>query len=366
MLVTSKVAKKFLYIESNQIPLVKIDYKDAKRHLVDPTTGKSYKGIILEGVFADLSNEEANNNNRFYVIDKYLELLGKLRMQIHSPKGVYGELEHPSSYAVNYNNASHKLIDVWYDENTKKVMGQLILLNTEKGLKAQEIIKSGGQLSISARAAGEEDDLPNGHKKATVKLLTTYDIVYHPGFNAAVLNFKELNESEKAWQNKSSSKKGFNLVLYENQLDSIDQKYDQYMSLHESVKPDDCFFEWLAKADMTQINELNEGTSQQKIDAKVLQINEPSDQQDKEDQLHTAAEDDLKEKQKQFFKQVAQSQQKIRKRYNRLDTAYHDNAVGFVTNGIAGVGASGDVPAVTNLSQEDIDELKQWVKDGCK
>lgn len=343
------ISKRFLSIECSQIPLVKVDYSQIKREIIDPTTGQPYKGIILEGVFADLSNKQANNNGRFYNVEQYLELVGKLRQQIHSPKGVYGELEHPDSYAVNFNRVSHKIIDIWYDENSQKVMGQLILLNTEKGKIAQEIVKSGGCLAISARAAGTEEERPDGTKQATTKLLTTYDLVYHPGFSSAVMGFKELNESQKLWQEKSSNKNGFCLVLKDGDLKRINKEYKNYVSLKENSS--DCFFEWYGKT-----YKLFEEQSQQKKDQQILEKNEASDQDKKQRQLQIAAQKDLKEKQKEFFKQVKQSQQKLRKRYNQLDKAYFDNSAGFVTDGMSG-NMSGETVGVS-LSQEEIEELR--------
>lgn len=348
----NEISKKFLSIECSQIPLVQVDYSQIKREIIDPTTGKPYKGIILEGVFADLSNKQANNNGRFYNVEQYLDLVGKLRQQIHSSKGVYGELEHPNSYAVNFNNVSHKIIDIWYDELNQRVMGQLILLDTPKGKIAQEVVKSGGCLAISARAAGTEEERPDGTKQATTKLLTTYDLVYHPGFSSAVLGFKELNESQKMWQEKSSFKNGFCLVLRDEDLKNINKEYLNYVSLKENSS--DCFFEWYGK--MRNLFEDSNQKSQEKRQQEVLQKNEANDQKKKENQLQYAAQKDLKERQIQFFKQIRQSQKGLRKKYTQLDKAYFDNSAGFVTDGMSG-NMSGSTVGVS-LTQEEIEELR--------
>ncbi len=150
------IDRKFLLVSSDQIPLTEVPFGDLKANMLDPTTGELYKGIVLQGCFADLSNTNPNNNKRYYDIPTYLAMVQILRKEIFSAKGVYGELEHPSGYAVNSNNVSHKILDIWYNESEKKVYGVLILLDTDKGRIAQQIIKSGGQLAVSARAAGEE------------------------------------------------------------------------------------------------------------------------------------------------------------------------------------------------------------------
>jgi hypothetical protein len=324
----ASVKNRFLYIESHQIPLTEIPYDEIKVNIIDPITKKPYKGIVLEGCFADLSNDELNNNKRFYDVPTYLEFVKILRKQIHSPKGVYGELEHPKRYNVDYNFISHKLLDIWYDENQKKVFGRIILLQTERGRAAEEVIRSGGQLAISARAAGDEIQNPDGSFKAILKLLVTFDLVYHPGFNAALLNFKELNENQKI---------GFAGLVYETELEKMPTTYAKYSNLNESSN--NCFFEWYFR-NQKNLNESEK--SQNKEDEEILQENKNPDQEKFEDKLETATQNDLSEKQK-FFQQVNFSQQRIKKQIvnrknNSQNKSYYDNSAGFI-----------------NLNQEDED-----------
>ena len=76
------IASKFLYIESSQIPLTQVSEEDLKLNMLDPTTGQLYKGIVLKGCFADLSNTSPNNNGRYYDIPTYLEMIQILKKQI--------------------------------------------------------------------------------------------------------------------------------------------------------------------------------------------------------------------------------------------------------------------------------------------
>lgn len=341
-----KEARKFLHVESSQIPLVKIDYGTIKKDIINPVNGKPYKGIVLEGIFADLSNESVNNNNRYYDVPQYLQLLGRLREAIHTDKGVYGELEHPKSYAVDYNNVSHKILDVWYDESDMKVRGYVLILDTPKGRICKDIIESGGCLAISARAAGDEIDNPDGTKTGRVKLLTTYDLVYHPGFSNAVLQFKELNESQRFMQETANSKKGFSYIIYEDQLRNINESYNEYMKLNESINgPDKCFLEWFQE-------NLNESKSEdkkiqkarEKTDIKKLQTNSPSSEEELEDNLSIATDQDLKEacslKQKnKFFKQVKMFQDNIKQELQDQPKVVYDNSAGFMTDGFLGAGS---------------------------
>jgi len=338
---TELTTKKFLYVESNQIPLTEIPYSEIKENMIDPTTGHLYKGIVMEGCCADLSANAPNNNKRFYDIPTYLQLVQVLRKQIFSPKGVYGELEHPeSSYAINTKNVSHKLIDIWYVESEQKVYIRVILLNTPNGKIAQEIVRSGGQLAISARAAGEEKEQPDGTKICKVKLMTTYDLVYHPGFSAAVLNFKELNESQKFIQNISVQKKGFSGIIYEEDLKNISDKFNHYISLNEKQN---CFYEWLLTDLYESQQQQDDSKQEKKEDIEILDKGESNDEQELEDKLKATAKKDLgeseeqaeelkqkqlKESQNNFFQQVQNSQNKLKTK--NQGKSYYQGAAGFI------------------------------------
>lgn len=321
----------FLYFESPQIPLKEVPFGDLQANITDPTTGKPYKGIVLEGVFAQFSNEP-NNNNRIYDIDEYLRLLEQFKKQVLSSKGVYGELEHPDRYSIDYKLVSHKIIDVWYVPESMTVMGRVLLIDTPNGKIAQEIVKSGGQLAISARAAGSEIKQSDGTFKAVTKLLTTYDLVYHPGFSTAVLNFKTLNESQQFIQNAGQSKTGYGFKIYTNQLGKISKLYESYISLNESdtdlhVRRSKCFQEYL-------MDILNEDDSQ-KTDQKILEKGQAPNEEEKQQKLQKAVDKELDNVQKQkqlnqslFFQQVDMHQKKL------MDKAYFDDSAGFVSTGI--------------------------------
>lgn len=328
---SEKYQNAFIYIESSQVPLTEIPWGTLKQNIIDPTNGKPYKGIILEGCFADLS-PKINNNKRIYDIPEYLKLLQILKQQIHSKKGVYGELEHPEGYAVDWNNVSHKILDVWYVEEEQKVYGRVLILNTEKGKIAQEIIRSGGCLAISARAAGAETKQPDGTSKAITKLLTTYDLVYHPGFSSAILDFKELNESQKMVQQLAQNKSGFSGIIYMDQLEKIGDKFKEFVTLNESVNTlNTCFLEYY-------FNNLNESEKQkQQKQQQQLENNEPNDKKEVENNLKKATETQLKESKKDFFVQMKKAQKMLRKSQLVAQDAdefksYYDNSAGFIDN----------------------------------
>jgi hypothetical protein len=257
-----KDGDKFLYVESTNSPLQQIPVDQVRANCINPLTGKQYNGIYLSGIFADLESYP-NNNNRIYSIPEYLDLLHILKNQVHSHKGVYGELEHPanSRYSINYNMVSHKILDLWYDPKTMKVYGTIVLMKTPKGRIAREIIETGGLLATSARAAGETQKMPDGTIYCVIKLLTTYDCVYHPGFVKALFDVnKDLTG------NLNESQNGFSGILFENDLNKINKSYSQYINsveresfrnLNESIKekPKHCFYEWYFSNRIANLNE---------------------------------------------------------------------------------------------------------------
>lgn len=282
--------KKIIYIESPLAPLQEVPFDEVKTKLVNPITGEKYKGVILEGIFADL-NDKANNNNRIYDIPEYLEHLEKLKQQIHSEKGVFGECEHPSRYSVDFNQVSHKLLDVWYDPQTKLVYGRLMLLNNEKGRNLRQIIESGGCLAISARAAGQSEEMPDGTIKATVQLLVTYDIVYHPGFGNAILKFKELNESYgfgnyagynaalmEAYQ--GSPYEGFSLILYPDSLQNISESYEEYTQTPA----------YQSKGFLHSLAEEQQSKTEEQKEQEILEDNMPVDKDEQERELSNSVQ----------------------------------------------------------------------------
>lgn len=329
---------KFLLVESPGNPLNQVSEKQIESEIIDPFTGKPYKGVVLEGIFACL--EVLNNNNRIYTVEDYLLELEKLKRQIHSPKGVYGELEHPKGYAIDANNVSHKLLDVWYIPKTKTVWGRILLLNTEKGLQAQQILRSGGQLAISARAAGKEIKNSDGTLTAKIGMLVTYDIVYHPGFSDATLNFVKLYESfdiARKAAHDSGIEIGYSFKIYDDQIQKLDESYNEFIekriaSEHKS------YLSWFG----SQLNESQQDKKEEQKDAEKLQDNEPSSDDEIEKELEDATEEDLgesfemtEEEELEFEKNVMfqRLNESInrKKKYSRQGASLFDGSAGFLS-----------------------------------
>jgi len=148
-------------------------------------TGET-KDYVLEGVFGEI--DVKNKNNRIYTEDEYLPQIKSLQDKIGGSK-LLGELDHPQQFDISLKNVSHVVEELRYDQENKKVMGKIRLLDTDAGKQAKALVDAGVPLHISSRAAGEVSE----GGKVKIKQLFTYDLVADPGFENAQLN--RVNES---------------------------------------------------------------------------------------------------------------------------------------------------------------------------
>jgi hypothetical protein len=147
---------------------------------------------ILEGIFAELG--VMNVNHRIYTEDEYLKHLTYLRDDIKKGEPLLGELDHPEDrFEVKLHEASHRILDLWYDADNKRVMGKIELLDTPNGKLAKSLVDYGVPLHISSRAAGTV----NKNNTVSIQQIYTYDLVAKPGFAKAVLH--RVNESKNSY-----------------------------------------------------------------------------------------------------------------------------------------------------------------------
>ena len=168
---------------------------------------------ILEGVFAELGVE--NRNSRIYSEQSYLPHLEYLKKDI-ATGNLLGELDHPERFEVALSNVSHRVTDLWYDQQNRQIKGRIeILEGTPKGQIAKSLLEAGIPLSISSRVAGTV----NEDKTVDIQQIYTYDLVAKPGFEKAELH--EVNESLKS--------------RIENQMSMINESFNKFEKTHKNI-----------------------------------------------------------------------------------------------------------------------------------
>lgn len=324
----------FIFNGTSNSILTPISSENVGHHAINPLTGKIYDGIFMIGEWASIN--VLNNNNRKYFKANYIELLTMLRNQIHSI-GVYGELEHPKQYASDYNRSSHKLIDCWYDEEKDKVMGIILILNTPKGQIAQEIVKSGGKLALSARGGGDEVTNADGTISATLRLLVTFDIVAHPGFNSALQNFAGFGEN-------------------------IDVKLFYPKGKTINIEGNENTKQLFESTDLMLLQQDQQSQETEETESQIMEKGQSAQQDEIQNNLQRAVDQDLSEKQKLFesFDVSKQKHEKINGLFranHSLDHGDLDAIKGMDNTFSADLSEDEDFDNLMNESQEQFHSL---------
>ena len=138
-----------------------------------------------------------NGNGRIYrknVLQREIENYHKLVKE----RRALGELDHPDDSVINLRNASHLVVDVWWDGDD--VMGKVLVLDTPAGKVLQELAKAGVTLGISSRGLGSvKEERGNTIVEDDFQLIC-FDFVSEPSTTGAFMmkEHKEPNIFTKA------------------------------------------------------------------------------------------------------------------------------------------------------------------------
>ncbi len=153
----------------------------------------------IEGRFQQV--DVKNDNGRRYRRELLERELKSLNERLAT--GVPSSADHPSDGKSRFGNVAAKIEEVQLDADGW-VKGRMVMLNTAIGKDAQEIIRSGIQVNVSARGFGtlKPGKMPDGTDVQDVQEdynLVTYDLVLSdPGFRgASVKSFTEEKQTMK-------------------------------------------------------------------------------------------------------------------------------------------------------------------------
>jgi len=181
------------------------------RLLIETQTFQQSSLTLTEGKMSDRGNpivggilataEVKNGNGRYYKkslwqreIDKYMDNVKERR--------ALGELDHPESSVINLKNASHNIVDIYWDGNT--VMGKIEILPTPSGNILKALIESNIKLGVSSRGMGSLQENADGLLEVQDDFdLLCWDFVStpsNPGSYMTSLNEGKINSSFNPYQ----------------------------------------------------------------------------------------------------------------------------------------------------------------------
>lgn len=145
-------------------------------HYITEGSG-SEKKLYVEGIF--MQQEKGNRNKRVYPervlrpqVEAYIENYVKTNRAV-------GELEHPSTFTVNPDRVSHRIVEI--DRQGNDYYGKALVLNTPMGSIIRGLSEGGVQGGMSSRGRGTTKGLGNGLSEVKDDYrLSTVDYVLNP------------------------------------------------------------------------------------------------------------------------------------------------------------------------------------------
>ena len=147
-------------------------------------------GMILSGVIQRCG--VPNGNGRIYtegVLKREIDLYQKLVEESRA----LGELDHPESNIVNLANVSHKMTEVWMEDND--VYGKLQVLDTPSGKILRALVEGGCKIGISSRGTGTLSEAPRGSIVNEDFQLICFDMVSEPSTSGAFMMKENKNNN---------------------------------------------------------------------------------------------------------------------------------------------------------------------------
>lgn len=145
-------------------------------------SAKSSNGVLkFRGKFQEAN--AVNKNRRMYPEAVLKTNVDRLEEAIKN-RGLVGELDHPTDSIIHFENCSHLVTKLWWEDNV--LMGEGEVLKTPSGVVLKHLIEAGVRVGISSRGVGngatnEEGVLVIGE---SYKLIT-FDAVADPSTFAA-------------------------------------------------------------------------------------------------------------------------------------------------------------------------------------
>lgn len=139
---------------------------------------------FVEGIFAQA--EVVNNNKRLYPKNILLRECNKFVTEQIDTNRAVGELNHPDSPSINYENVTHKIESL--AEQGNDFIGRAKIIRKGKGEIIGSLLEAGVKIAMSSRALGSISKKDGINVIDENLSLRTFDIVSDPGAPAAFMN----------------------------------------------------------------------------------------------------------------------------------------------------------------------------------
>ena len=152
--------------------------------------------LIVKGV---LQRAEAKNQNgRVYPRNILVRESKKYDENFVKQNRALGELDHPDSSVVNFQNVSHNVKEMHFEGDN--LVGTCEILTTPSGNILKELFKNGIKLGISSRGLGSVEMVQESNGDTVSKVgddfeLIAFDFVSNPSTHGAFLYPQKMNES---------------------------------------------------------------------------------------------------------------------------------------------------------------------------
>lgn len=133
----------------------------------------------IEGIFSEFDTK--NQNGRSYprsIMEP--EIIRYFEKYVKTGRA-FGELNHPSSSSIDFDNVSHRIINLYIKGN--KVYGKAII-GGPKGDSVVKLLEMGGVVGVSSRSLGNMNHL----NEVTELEIRTWDIVHEPSVSTAIMS----------------------------------------------------------------------------------------------------------------------------------------------------------------------------------
>ena len=138
--------------------------------------------MFLTGVMQRADAQNGNGRRYPYsILEREMNNYQKLIKE----RRALGELDHPDQAVINLANASHLVVESWWEGND--VMGKIQILNTPSGKILRSLVESGVTLGISSRGMGSVTETAQGTIVEDDFNLVCYDMVSEPSTTGAFM-----------------------------------------------------------------------------------------------------------------------------------------------------------------------------------